>query len=137
MRTAHTLSSVYRHDSATMMQQLKPPSLLGMMSCPFVKLFCCLINSFFSLRRHSGIIFVQSCSIYTFASYLNLVSYQLLQFPQPNPIFFGATRRDVRPHFSKQTFMRQSDSQIAWPALSDWYRVGVHGSADLYGDKRF
>ena len=32
--------------------------------------------------------------------------------------------------------MRQSDSQIAWPALSDWYRVGVHGSADLYNNWR-
>ena len=109
---------------------LKPPSPLGMMLCPFVELFCCLF--FFSLRHHSGIIFAQSCSIYTFASYLNLVSYQFLQFPLPNPIFFWATRRDVRPHFSNSC--RSSWDKATPKSLDE--RVGVNGSADLYNNWR-
>ena len=59
--------------------------------------YCFSSCLFFSLRHHSGIIFAQSCSIYTFASYLNLVSYQFLQFPLPSRYCFWATHPDFRP----------------------------------------
>ena len=90
MRTAHTLSSVYRHDSATMMYS----SRLVRLGWCYVLCGLVLLFIFFSLRHHSGIIFAQSCSIYTFASYLNLVSYQFLQFPLPSRNCFWATHPD-------------------------------------------
>ena len=108
---------------------LKPPSPLGMMLCPFVELFCCLF--FFSLRHHSGIIFAQSCSIYAFASYLKLVSYQFLQFPLPSRNCFWATHPDFRPipqtpadlHETKRLLNRLT-SVLASMALLTYTTIG-------------
>ena len=128
MRTAHTLSSVYRHDSATMMYSSRLVRLgWCYVLCGLVLLFIFFLTQASLRDNFRSIVFnLYFCFVFE------------LSFIPVSTIF--TTKSELfLSHPSRFSLHSSNSCRSSWDkATSKWLdeRVGVNGSADLYNNWR-